>query len=202
VSLASALTRKNFLVGTGGAAAAAAAGGAGIGLLGGIASARTPPSPEQDRRILGFLLGLQHIEAAFYAQARRTGALKGDVADFAREAGTDERRHVSALESALGGALTTASAPSFSVGDAFRDPAAFAARAAALEDAVVAACNGQATNLTPERLTLVFSIVSVEARHATWIRDLAGMPPAAEATDAPRDPDAIRAALRKEGLLT
>jgi hypothetical protein len=202
VALPRALTRKKFLVRAGGAAAAAAAGGAGIGLLGGIASARTAPSPEQDRRILGFLLGLQQIEAAFYAEARRAGALKGDLADFAREAGTDERRHVSALESALGGALTAVSAPHFSVGDAFRDPAAFAAKAAVLEDAVVAACNGQATNLTPARLTQVFSIVSVEARHAAWIRDLGGMAPAAHATDAPRDPDAIRAALRKEGLLT
>jgi hypothetical protein len=195
------LTRKKF-VSAGGAAAAAAAGGAGIGLLGGIASARTAPSPEQDRRILTFLLGLQRIEHAFYAQARRAGRLRGEVGEFVAAAGTDERRHVEALESALGGAATPGAAIGFSVGDAFGSPAAFAAKAAALEDAVVAACNGQATNLTPERLTQVFSIVSVEARQAAWIRDLGGMEPAAEATDAPQDADAIRATLRKEGLIT
>jgi ferritin-like protein len=193
------LTRKKFLITSGGAAAAAAAGGAGLGLLGGIADARTAPSPEQDRRILSFLLELQRVEAAFYALAARAG-LRGDAAPFIRDAGADERRHVAALESALGSSSPAAGNVRFALGDALRTPQAFAAKAVALEDAVVGACNGQATNLTPDALALVFSIVSVEARHATWARDLAGMPPADDATDAPRDADDVRDLLRGEGM--
>jgi hypothetical protein len=82
-----------------------------------------------------------------------------------------------------------------------RDPRRFVRTAAALEDAVVAAYNGQAANLTPERLADAATIVSVEARHAAWIRDIGGMPPAARATDAPLSADGVRAALRREGLL-
>jgi hypothetical protein len=194
-------TRKRFLVSAGGAAAAAAAGGAGAGLLGGIASARSAPSPEQDRRILTFLLGLQRIEQAFYAQAARQGDLQGELAEFLQQVGLAETAHVTALEEALG-ASDDASAVRFSVGDAFKQPAAFIAKATALEDAVVAAINGQVTNLTPDRLQQACAIVSVEARHAAWIRDIGGRPPAELATDAPLDPDAVRDVLRREGLLT
>ncbi len=48
-------------------------GGAGIGVLGAAAAGRTPPSPEQDRRVLSFLLRLQRIEHAFYDRAAPAG---------------------------------------------------------------------------------------------------------------------------------
>jgi len=197
--MARVLTRKRFLL-TGGAATAAAAGGAGIGLLGAVASARNAPSPEQDRRILAFLLELQRAEDALYGGARRAGAFGGELGEFVDAAGADERRHVAALAAGLG-AQGRAPAPAPDPGDTLRSPRAFAAKAVALEDAVVAACNGQATHLTTAALARVMSVVSVEARHAAWIRDLAGLPPAAAATDAPRDPGDIRDALRREGLL-
>jgi hypothetical protein len=195
----SVLTRKRFLLAAGGSAAAAAAGGGAIGLAGGIADARTPPSAAQDREILTFLLSLQRIERAFYAGALSADRLRGEPAEFAAAAGGDEDQHVAALERALG--IPAAAVPvRFSIGDAFRSPTAFAAKATVLEDAVVAACNGQVTNLTPERLAQVCSMVSVEARHAAWIRDIAGTPPAGEATDAPLAADAVRELLRDEGL--
>jgi hypothetical protein len=194
-------TRKRFLLSASGAATAAAVGGAGIGLLGGTASARTPPSPEQDIRILTFLLGLQRIERGFYAEAVREGRLQGDFAEYLQQVGRDEDEHITVLEAELGSPPPQADL-NLSVGDAFRNAAAFVQKAAALEDAVVAAHNGQVTNLTPARLQLVCSIVSVEARHAAWIRDLGGMPPAAGATDAPLDADAARDVLRSEGFLT
>jgi hypothetical protein len=199
--VARSVTRKKFLLASGGAATAAAAGGAGIGLLGGSAAARTPPSPAQDRRILAFLLTLQRIERGFYAEARRAGTLRGELAEFAAAAAVDERRHAAALAGTLG-QPDSAAPVRFAAADAFRSPAAFAAKAVVLEDAVVAACNGQVTNLTPERLAQVCSIVSVEARHAAWIRDLAGAAPAGAATDAPLDADAVRDRLRREGLWT
>jgi hypothetical protein len=194
-------TRKKFLLSASGAATAAALGGAGLGLMGGTASARTPPSPEQDIRILTFLLGLQRIERGFYAEAVREGKLQGDFAEYLQQIGLDEDKHIKVLEDELG-APPARSDLHLSVGDAFRDEAAFVKKAAALEDAVVAAHNGQVTNLTPERLQLVCSIVSVEARHSAWIRDLGAMPPAPGATDAPLDADAARNVLRSEGFLT
>jgi hypothetical protein len=197
--MARSLTRKRLFVTAGGAVAAAAAGGAALGGLG-IASARTAPSPEQDVRVLTFLLGVERIQRAFYAEARRAGNLQGELAEFIAVAGAQERHHVEALEQALG-TVEASPAVRFDVGEAFRSPDAFVAKAAALEDAAVAAYNGQATNLTPERLAQACSIVSVEARHAAWIRDIGGMPPAARATDAPLSADAVRDVLRREGLL-
>ena len=70
-----------------------------------------------------------------------------------------------------------------------------------LEDAAVAALNGQITNLTPERLADACAIVSVDARHAAWIRDIGGMPPAAGATDAPLAAADVRTLLQGQGLL-
>lgn len=192
-------TRKKLLVSAAGGATAAA-GGAAIGLLGTSAVARTPPSPEQDIRILTFLLGLQRIERAFYAEAVREGRLQGELAEYLQQVGIDEDRHVERLEQELG-AQDGAGDLHFSVGDAFRSPTAFVAKAAALEDAVVAAFNGQVTNLTPERLEQACAIVSVEARHSAWVRDIGGLPPAEMATDAPLDADAARDLLRREGLL-
>jgi hypothetical protein len=198
-ALMRAFTRKKLLV-TAAGGTAAAAGGAGLGLLGGSAAARTPPSPEQDERILTFLLGLQRIEQAFYAEAVREGRLQGELAEYLQQVGMDEGAHIEALE----GELATPGDPGdlhFSVGDAFRTPKAFVAKAAALEDAIVGAFNGQVTNLTPQRLERACAIVSVEARHSAWIRDIGGLSPASDATDAPLEPDAVRTALRDEGLL-
>jgi hypothetical protein len=53
-----------------------------------------------------------------------------------------------------------------------------------LEDLAVATYNGQAVNLTPASLKAAARIVSVEARHAAWIRSIVGEVPATDATDA------------------
>jgi hypothetical protein len=51
---------------------------------------------------------------------------------------------------------------------------------------MVAAYNGQATNLTTGALEAAAKIVSVEARHAGWIRAIAQENPAPDATDTPK----------------
>jgi hypothetical protein len=195
-----ALTRKKFLLSAGGAVSAAAAGGAAIGGLGAMASARTAPSREQDLRVLGFLLGVERIELAFYERAVRVDALRGELAEFAAAALIHERDHVATLEAARGTA-PTAPAPLFDIGDALVDHDAFVAKAIALEDAGVAALNGQITNLTPERVAAACAIVSVDARHAAWIRDIGGRPPADGATDAPLAAAEVRALLQRQGFL-
>jgi Ferritin-like domain len=197
-----ALTRKKFLLSAGGAVSAAAAGGAAIGGLGAMASARSAPSHEQDQRILAFLLGLERIELAFYEGARRADALRGELAEFAAAALIHERDHVATIEAALATPPPAATPVRLDVGDAFARSGAFIAKAVALEDAAVAAFNGQITNLSAELVPAACAIVSVDARHAAWIRDIGRLPPAAGATDAPLAAGDVRALLQGQGLLT
>ena len=175
-----------------------AAGGVVVGGL--VEHAASAASPAQDARILNFVLALEHLESAFYADAVAQGVLGGELLEFARIAGGHEREHVAYLRQALG---TQAVKPSqYEFGQATRNPRAFTRAAIALEDGVVAAYNGQATNLTPATLAAAARIVSVEARHAAWIRDLAGLTPAEHATDAPLTQAQVRTAVRRLGFVT
>jgi hypothetical protein len=70
-----------------------------------------------------------------------------------------------------------------------------------LEDAGVAAYNGQAANLTRDVLGPAAEIVSVEGRHAAWIRDILGLEPAPRAADAGAESAAIVRELQASGLL-
>ena len=85
--------------------------------------------------------------------------------------------------SALGG--NAGPPPRFAFGAAVRDREQFHRTAIKLEDIAIAGYNGQATNLTPGTLAAAATIVSVEARHASWIRTLAGEIAAPEAVDTP-----------------
>jgi hypothetical protein len=157
--------------------------------LGGIAVGGIPhvassaPSPAQDVRILNLVLLLEYLEEAFYADALKRGALKGELRQYARVVGSHERAHVKFIAGALGSAARKK--PTFSFGGATRSPAAFTAAALALEDLSVAAYNGQAANLTKKTLAAAARIVSVEARHAAWIRFIADKVPAPDPTDKP-----------------
>lgn len=72
---------------------------------------------------------------------------------------------------------------------------------AELEDLGVAAYNGQATNLTAKALVPAAEIVSVEARHAAWIRAIAGKLPATGPTDEPLSSRAVMTALARTGFV-
>jgi len=139
------ITRRKILV-TGGMSATAAAGG-GV-LAAGTRTADSAPSAAQDAEVLTFVLGVERIEAGFYAAVAKTGALRGELAEFVTTVGGHEREHVAFLEQALGSAAPTAPAFTTDVDAIARDPDRFVRTAAALEDAVVGAYNGQATNLT------------------------------------------------------
>jgi hypothetical protein len=68
-----------------------------------------------------------------------------------------------------------------------------------LEDLTVATYNGQAVNLTPASLKAAARIVSVEARHAAWIRSIVGTVPSTETSDPALKEDATRARLTAFG---
>jgi len=179
------------------AGGAVAAGGAVIGALPSLAS--SAPSPAQDVRILNLVLLLEYVESSFYAEARDRGALAGELRDFVRVVGAHEQQHLAALKGALGSKARKK--PRLRFGNATTDPDAFVAAAIKLEDTSVAAYNGQATNLTKPTLAVAAKIVSVEARHAAWIRAIAGKPPAADATDPSLTQAQVLAALQKTGFI-
>jgi hypothetical protein len=182
---------------------AVAAGGAVLGggaLLAGLPRlASSAPSPDQDIRVLNFVLLVEQVKAAFYSEAVRRGRLTGERREFARTVRVHESEHLQFIHGALRGKARRA--PTFDFGSATSRDDEFTAAAITLEDLSVAAYNGQATNLTKGALRAAARIVSVEARHAAWIRDVAGRPPAAEPTDAPMSERQVRAALEKTGFL-
>jgi hypothetical protein len=157
------------------------------------------PSAKQDAEILRFALTVEDLQAAFYADAIRRGALSGELLEFARTVGGHERAHADHIRHALG-----AGAPKpgrFDFGDTNTDPKRFGQTAIQLEDLGLAAYNGAATSLTPDALADAARIVSVEARHASWIRDIVGENPAPHAADKPISASEAQAAVARTGFV-
>ena len=97
-----------------------------------------------------------------------------------------------------------ASAPkpkTFDFGDTNTTPDGFADAAIELEELGLAAYNGAATSLTPDALADASRIVSVEARHASWIRDIVGKNPAPRAADRPISASDAQAAIARTGFV-
>jgi hypothetical protein len=184
---------------------AAAAGGAAVG-VGAVAGGWLRPQPTagkvsatQDVRILNFLLVLEEAQAAFYDAALRGGALRGDLLGFARTVAAQEREHVDFVRGKLG--VQAAVRPKLDFGRATSDPKRFSGAAIDLEEATAAAYIGQGANLTRGVMVDAARIVAVEARHAAWIRDLAGADPAPRAADPPRRAQDVLSELRRKGYL-
>jgi rubrerythrin len=157
------------------------------------------PSAAQDQKILNFALLLEYIEVGFYAEALAKGTLKGELLEYVSVVHGHEREHVAFLKSAL--AENARGEPKLQFGDTTSDPAKLTAAAIALEETVIAAYNGQATNLTKPTLAKAATIVSVEARHAGWIRAIAGKNPAPTATDQPKTAAQVQTDINQTGFL-
>jgi rubrerythrin len=151
-----------------------------------------------EKRALNLALIVEYAEADFYAEAVKRGKLDGELRAFAEQVSGQEDEHVAFIKSALGSSAR--GKPEFDFGDATGDPDAFAERAAELEDLAVSAYAGQAGNLSKATLKAAATLISVEARHAAWIRSIVGRPPANEPTDTPRDADQVMSDLKRLGL--
>ena len=180
--------------------AALAAGGAlaTVTALGAADRLLAAPSPEQDVKVLNLLLLVEYVEVAFYEAAIERAGLSGELDEYARAVVAHEREHVSYLEDALGDKADPE--PKYDLADVTKDPGAFAAAAAKLEDIAVGAYNGQAANVTPGAFLAAARIVSVEARHAAWIRSIGNRDPAPDAVDVPYDEAKVRRELQTVGL--
>ena len=193
-----------------------AAVGGGTFLAGGLLVGGLPrmalgkPSAAQDAKILNFALLLEYLESAFYVDAVDKGALASDprLLGFATTVRDHELAHVDFLKQALGSAA--GAKPAFDFKGTTEDPGTFAATALVLEDTGVAAYNGQGPRLRPKTLAAAASIVSVEARHAAWIRRIVAGPdyaegkksyPAPAALDKPQTKAQIEAAVGQTGFI-
>ena len=179
-------------------ALAGAAAVAGAVLFGGADTVRGADSQERDVRVLNLVLLLEYTQAAFYAEAIQNAGLAGDLLDYAQAVARHEQEHVAFLRQALG--RDAVASPRFDFGRATRDPDAFTRAAIELEDLAVAGYNGQATNLSRATLAAAARIVSVEARHAGWIRALAARVAAPEPVEKPVTAAALEQGLRQIGM--
>jgi hypothetical protein len=190
------VTRATWVKSGASAAAGLASGAVLVGGFAALASSR--PTHSGDVEVLNFALAFEELQASFYAGALRSLKLHGDWLQFARVVGGHEQAHVAFLRHALGSAANPT--PRFELTRRPADLKEFQHLAIALEDIGVALYNGQAGNLTPATLASAAEIVSVEARHAAWARDLAGETPAPVASDVPADTAQVRARLAQIGV--
>jgi rubrerythrin len=152
-------------------------------------------SAAQDREILQFALQVEQLKAAFYAEAAAKRKLTGELRQFAVVAAGHEQDHADALARALG--RRAKKPPQFAFGNETTDAHAFTTAAIALEEAAVGIYNEEAANLRRPALALALEIVSVEGRHAAWIRSLAGDRPAPRAADPGQTSTAVLATLKR-----
>ena len=191
------LTRAGFLEGV-----ALAGGGVVVGgvLLGGLPDfAASKPSAKQDAEILNFALTMEYVQSGFYKEALKRGTLEGELREYAQTVGGQEDEHVAFIKKALGKAA--GKKPKLDFGDDTGSPEAFSQAALKLEDLGVAAYNAQAPNLTKGTLAAAGQIVSVEARHAAWIRAIAGENPAPEASEPTASAKRVVSTLNGSGYL-
>ena len=193
-------TRASFLKKAGIGVGAVALGGAFAGVMPRIASAATPKS---DVAILNFALTLEYLEAAFYAGAKaNAGIFKGDTRNFVSVVAQHEAVHVVYLKKALGSAAVKK--PTFDFkGTNNTNQKTFQATAQLLEDTGVSAYLGQIALIkTPAIAGAAGTIVTVEARHAAWMRHIRQAPPAPVAFDKPKTKAQILAAVKGTGFIS
>jgi hypothetical protein len=157
------------------------------------------PSRAGDLEILNFALGLEYLQEAYYKEAAASPNVTGDLKQFIDVALRHEAAHVSYLTTLLG--TKAAKAPTFDFGNTLATGESFAATAVMLEDLGVSAYNGQAANLTSARLADAAKIVSVDARHAAWIRSIVGQTPSDSPIDKPRTAKEVSAKLATTGFV-
>jgi hypothetical protein len=180
------------------------AAGAGT-IAGGVLLAALPddagsaPSARLDASILTFVLLLEDIQSAFYAEGLRRARLAGELRTFAQVVGGQEHEHAAFVRKLLGRAA--ARPPKLDFGDDTADAGRFAASALRLEDLGVKAYFTQAAHLTPGALAQASRIATVESRHAAWIRGLTGLDPAPDPAEPTLSATAVRKTLEGSGYV-
>jgi hypothetical protein len=173
------------------------------GVLGGLVLARSTDtaasaaSKATDQKILTFALTLERLQVAFYQAMLAKPYATGEIRQYAETVHGHEVAHARRLTEALGAAVAPVT---FTFGQTLASRDAFTKAAIAVEDMGAAAYDGQIPNLTTGALRIASEIVSVEARHAAWIRDIVGEPPAPVPADPAATPQQVQSRLRSLGI--
>jgi rubrerythrin len=174
------------------------AGGVLLGGLPELAEARK--SKKQDVKILNFALTLEYLEAEFYTQAVAKGGLSGPTLQFATTVRDHENAHVKFLKGVL--KSKAVEKPTFDFKDTVTNQAKFQATAIVLEDTGVSAYEGQAHRIKQTSVLMAAaSVLPVEARHAAWIRNIVGQPPAPVAFDKAASMKKVLSAVKGTGFI-
>jgi rubrerythrin len=151
-----------------------------------LAQGTTGQQATGDVPILNFALLLEHLEAAFYDQARQqVPGLDSDAQALTEELATNEGEHVTALTAVIGtlGGRPTPE-PEVDFGNAFASQSSYLKLAQVFEDTGVSAYNGAGPELeSKDALAAAGTIVQVEGRHAALIRMMRGEDAAPKAFD-------------------
>jgi len=130
-----------------------------------------------DAGILNYAYALEQLEAAFYTQIIATPYANISALEMAylKDIRDHEVAHREFFKAALASNAIESLEVDFSSID-FTNRTSVLATAKAFEDLGVSAYNGAGKLISnPDYLTLAGKIVSVEARHAAWIRDIISM---------------------------
>jgi hypothetical protein len=169
----------------------------GTAMLSALAAPSEAAAAISDVEILQFGLRFERLQATFYTQADEMGTIDrmSDAKQrWARTLGAHERAHVKIIKSVLGPKVEPP--PFFSFGDATESDGAFTRTAVAMEDLTVALLAGVTPAVGDRKLTAaLFGLLTVEARHAAWARNIVGSDPAPDAMDRARSLASVRAAV-------
>ena len=167
-----------------------------------LAGLAAPPEAEAqvtDVDILQFGLRFERLQATFYTQAEEIGTIaKMSKAkqEWARTLGAHERAHVRIIKQVLGPKAEPR--PFFAFGKDNETDAAFTRTAVAMEDLTVALLTGIMPQVRDRGLAAaLLGLMTVEARHAAWARDIVGSTPIVEAFDEPRTLRSVQGAVAR-----
>jgi hypothetical protein len=168
-------------------------GGALVAALASVAEGAELDANDTD--VLNFDLTFEHLQASFYDEALRFGALSDETARWARVIGAHEQAHVEILNDALG--RRAVDKPFFDFQGVTEDEEAFTKTAVAMEDLTTELLIGQLNEVrTPSLVSALFSLLSVEARHAAWVRHAVGVLPIAKPLDQTKSMAEVAAVIR------
>ena len=175
----------------------AALGSAGI--LAALAAPARAADSVSDVDILNFGLRFERLQATFYTQADELGTIHKMPAAKQRWAevlGAHERAHVRILKKILGD--KAGKRPFFDFHGVTETDDRFTRTAVAMEDLTVALLAGVTPRVHDRSLTAaLFGLLTTEARHAAWARNIVGTTPVGRSVDRARTLDSVRGTISR-----
>jgi Ferritin-like domain len=168
-------------------------------MLAALAAPASASAALTDRQILNFGLRFERLQATFYTEADSIGTV-GRMTPrkqrWAEVLGEHERAHVRIIKKILGS--HAGKRPFFDFHGVTETEDSFTRTTVAMEDLTVALLAGVTPEVHDRRLTAaLFGLLTTEARHAAWARNIVKSTPAARSFDEPRPLDDVRAAVAR-----